>query len=163
MATLAGWLGLWSLPAAAVPIAQDPRGYEGIPWGAAFQESADFVVVESSARIMGYELSHPPTLGPVRVDSMRFLTIDRKFARVVVKYQGRTTHQQILAYLEQTYGPLDRTPGQLSVGALVLHNWRGTETEINLTYDEKRERGTIFFESRALAPTFQDAVSDTTN
>ncbi len=162
-AVLAGWLGLCSLPAVAVPIAEDPRGYEGIPWSAAFKESADFAVVESSPRIIGYELTHPPTLGPVPVDSMRFLTIDKKFARVVVKYQGTSVHRQILAYLEKTYGPLDRTPGQLSVGALVLHNWRGPETEINLTFDAKRERGTIFFESRALAPTFQDAVSDTTN
>lgn len=158
-----GFLTAGASPASAVPIVQDPQGYEGVPWGAAFKESTDFVVVESGSRITGYELTRPATLGPARVDSMRFLTIDKKFARVVVKYQGRTTHQQILAYLEQTYGPLDRTPGQLSVGALVLHNWRGPETEINLTFDEKRERGTIFFESRTLAPTFQDAVSDTTN
>jgi hypothetical protein len=163
VAILAGCLVLWGIPAPAVPIAADPRGYEGIPWGAAFQESADFTVVESSTRITGYALTHPPALGPIPVDSLRFLTIDKKFARVVAKYQGKDIHQQVLAYLEKTYGPLDRTPGQLSVGAIVVHNWRGPDTEINLTFDDKRARGTIFFESRALAPIFQDAVSDTTN
>lgn len=152
-----------TVPVWAVPIADDPHGFEGIPWGAAFKESADFLVVESNRRITGYELNHAAMLGPVSVESMRFLTIDGKFARVQVRYQGTKTHGQILAYLERTYGPLDRTPGQLSVGALVLHNWRGPETEINLSYDEKRERGTIFFESRGLSPRFQDAVSDTTN
>lgn len=162
-AFLGTWLAARALTAWAVPIENDPRGFEGVPWGAAFNESADFSVVESSARITTYELTHPPTLGPARLDSMRFLTIDKKFARVVAKYQGKATQQQILAYLEKTYGPLDRTPGQLSVGATVVHNWRGTHTDVTMTYDVKRERGIIFFESLALAPTFQDAVSDTTN
>ncbi len=163
-AALSGaWLAAAAATAWAVPMENDPRGFEGVPWGAAFNESADFAVVESSARITTYELTHPPTLGPARLDSMRFLTIDKKFARVVVKYQGKATQQQILAYLEKTYGPLDRTPGQLSVGAIVVHNWRGTHSDVTMTYDAKRERGTIFFESLTLAPTFQDAVSDTTN
>ncbi|MFM7841130.1 MAG: hypothetical protein ACKO9T_04570, partial [Nitrospira sp.] len=107
--------------------------------------------------------SGPPPLGEAKIEMMRLLTIDGKFARVIVRYQGDQTHKKVLAYLETTYGPLDRTPGQLSVGTLTLHNWRGPETEINLSFDAKQERGVIFFESRMLLPTFQDAISDTVN
>lgn len=145
-------------------MANDPKGFQGVPWGAAFKESADFVLAESSGRIRGYEFKQgSPALGEAQIDSMRMLTIDEKFARVVVRYQGTATHQRVISFLEATYGPLDRTPGQLSVGARVVHNWRGSDSEINLTFDARRERGVIFFESRALAPVFQDAVSDTTN
>lgn len=155
---------LWPCAARAVPMVNDPQGFHGIPWGAAFKESADFVLIESNSRIKGYEHKQgPPSLGQAKVDAMRFLTIDGKFARVVVRYQGKKTHEQVLAFLEAHYGPLDRTPGQFSGGMLQQLNWRGTETEINLSFDVRRERGLIFFESRTLMPTFQDAVGDTVN
>jgi hypothetical protein len=97
------------------------------------------------------------------MEMMRFLTIDGKFARVVARYQGKQTHAQVIAYMEAKYGPLDRTPGQFSKGVAQHLNWRGPETEINLTFDFQRERGVIFIESRTLLPVFQDAVSDTVN
>jgi hypothetical protein len=97
------------------------------------------------------------------MEAMRYLTIDGKFGRVVARYQGKQTHVQALAYLEAKYGPLDRTPGQFSGGMLQQLNWRGPDTEINLSYDARRERGVIFFESRTLMPVFQDAVGDTVN
>jgi hypothetical protein len=143
----------------------DPQGFGGIAWGSAFKESADYRLVESSTRIKGYELTQgPPPLGEAKMETMRFLTIDGKFARVTARYEGKQTHAQVIAYLEAKYGPLDRTPGQFSGGGMLQHlNWRGPETEINLTFDAKRERGVIFIESRTLMPVFQDAVSDTVN
>ncbi len=157
-------IGVFASGARAAPMANDPKGFQGVPWGAVFKESADFVLAESSGRIKGYEFKQgPPALGEAQIESMRLLTIDEKFARVVVRYQGKATHERVIAFLEAAYGPLDRTPGQLSVGARVVHNWRGSDSDINLTFDAGRERGVIFFESRPLAPVFQDAVSDTTN
>ena len=154
----------WPGTTLAVPMANDPQGFGGIAWGAPFSGSDDYTLVESTARIKGYELKQgPPPMGEAKVDAMRLLTIDGKFARVMVRYQGKQTHAKMLAYLEAKYGPLDRTPGQLSVGTLITHNWRGPETEISLTFDAKQERGVIFIESRVLLPTFQDAVSDTVN
>jgi hypothetical protein len=149
--------------ALAVTIASDPKGFEGIPWGAAFKETPDFVVVESTPRIKGYELKQgPPPLGPARVDSMRFLTIDGKFARVVVRYQGQQTHEQLLAFLERKYGLLDRTPGQFAEKMRAYQfNWRGSYTQVNLTYDRKTNRGTIFFESTELAPAFLEGAGGT--
>ena len=40
------------------------------------------------------------------------------------------------------------------------YNWRGTETEINLTYQAGTERGYIFIDSRTLAPRFNDDITD---
>jgi hypothetical protein len=155
---------LWPCAIRAVPMANDPQGFGGIAWGSAFKESEDYLLVESSPRIKGYELRQgPPPLGEARMEMMRFLTIDGKFGRVVARYQGRQTHVQVLAYLEAKYGPLDRTPGQFSGGMLQQLNWRGPDTEVNLSFDVKRERGVIFIESRVLLNTFQDAVGDTVN
>lgn len=146
----------------SVQMENDLNGFEGIPWGAAFEESPDLVVVESTPRIKGYELKQgPPPLGGTAVDSMRFLTIDGKFARVVVRYHGQRTHEQIVSYLEATFGPLDRTPGQLAEARIHQFNWHGPDTQINLTYEKKTERGMIFFESRQLASAFVEGAGGT--
>src|SRR6478609_6854905 len=81
-------------PAFAVQMKEDPKGFEGIPWGATLSESETFG----------------------KVESMRFTTVDDRFARVTVRYQGKETHDQLLAFLQSRYGPLDRTPGQFAGG-----------------------------------------------
>ena len=40
------------------------------------------------------------------------------------------------------------------------YNWRGSDTEINLTYQAGTERGYIFIDSRTLAPRFNDYITD---
>jgi hypothetical protein len=40
------------------------------------------------------------------------------------------------------------------------YTWRGTDTEINLTYHANTERGYIFIDSRTLAPRFNDRITD---
>ena len=129
----------------------DPNGFEGIPWGAAFSETDTFIKVEDTGRSQTYELKiGAPSLGPAKVDSMRFLTVDGKFARVTVRYQGKATHDQILAYLQSLYGSLDRTPGQFAGGPVKVFSWTGFETDINLRYETGTDRGIIFFESQEL-------------
>lgn len=140
----------------------DPKGFEGIPWGAAFSETADFALVEDSPRVKGYELKQgPPPLGSAKVDSMRFLTVDGQFGRVTIRYHGTDTHKQIIDYFQTKYGPLDKTPGQIAGGAVKFFNWRGTETEINLRYEARTDQGIIFFESQTLSPKFNEGASDT--
>jgi hypothetical protein len=144
---------------AAVPMVNDPKGFEGIPWGAAFSESAEFRLVEESPHIKGYELKpEPPPLGSAKVDSMRFLTFDERFARVVVRYHGAATHDQILSYLQSRYGSLDRTPGQITRGLVQQINWEGEETEIVLTYERQTDRGIVFFEHRPTALKFSEGL-----
>ncbi len=149
------WIGLVLLhgsPALAVPMLNDPNGFEGIPWGAALSETTDFALVENSAHVKGYELkAGPPPLGPATVDAMRFLTIEEQFARVTIRYHSKETHQQIVSYFQSQYGPLDQTPGQISRGAVQQLNWRGDDTQIILTYDTHTDRGIIFFENPLLA------------
>jgi hypothetical protein len=148
--------------AQAGPMTTDPKGFEGIPWGVAFSESENFALLDDGPRVKGYELKQgAPQLGPATVDNMRFFTVNGQFGRVVIKYHGKDTNKQILAYFQSKYGPLDRTPGQIATGAVEQYNWRGTETDITMNYEHARDRGVIFFESFVLAPRFNDGQSDT--
>src|SRR3954463_7783942 len=81
---------LQKAPALAVPMENDPNGFEGIPWGATFSETDTFMKVEDTGPSQTYELKiGAPSLGPVMVDSMRFMTSEGQFGRVTVRYQGK--------------------------------------------------------------------------
>ena len=149
--------------ASAVPMLNDPNGFEGIPWGATFSETDTFVKVEDTGRSQTYELkSRAPLLGTVPVDSMRFVTSEGKFARVTVRYQGKATHDQILAYLQSLYGPLDRTPGQIAGGPIKFFSWTGFETDVNLRYETRTDLGIIFFESQELRQKMTNSTNSAT-
>jgi hypothetical protein len=153
-------LAIVPLTAHAVPMKDDPKGFEGIPWGAAFTETPDFALVENGQRVKGYELKQaPPSFGPAPIDSMRFVTIDGQFGRVTIRYHGLDTHKQIVEFLESKHGPLDRTPGQIAGKAVKQGNWRGEDTQISITFDNRTDRGIIFVESRSLATTFADGMA----
>lgn len=153
--------GLLRAPAvSAVEMTNDPKGFQGIPWGAALADSPEMTLIESTTRIKQFDLKQsPPRLGEIAVESLRLVSIDGKFARVKVRYQGMTTHKAILQYLQSQFGPLDLTPGQIAKGILQQFTWFGSESEINLTYDVRRDRGLIFIESRALAMKFAEGMA----
>lgn len=150
-------------PALAVPMQNDPNGFEGIPWGAAFTESDTFVKVEDAGRVQTFELKTTPhTLGPATVDSMKFSTIDGKFARVMVRYTGKETHDRLLHFLQQQFGPIDQTPGQMAGGAVKLFNWQGPDSAIILRYDLRTSLGVIFFESEMFRVKLNEGNSPST-
>lgn len=145
----------------AVPMVTDPNGFSGITWGAPIDGRAEFALVNTANRIKEYDRRNGPLLfGDATVDTMRFSTVDGKFARVTIRYRGKDTLARVLAHLQQLYGPLDRTPGQMMRGANQQYNWRGTETEVNMTFDGMGERGFLFIESTVLAPRFNDSLPD---
>ena len=151
------------VPALAVPMENDPNGFEGIPWGSAFTESDQFVKVEDAGRVQTFELtSTPRTLGPATVESMKFNTIDGKFARVMVRYTGKETHDRLLQYLQQQFGPIDQTPGQMAGGAVRFFNWQGPDSAIILRYDLRTSQGVIFFESEAFRVKLNEGNSPST-
>ena len=153
---------LQSTLAFAVPMQNDPNGFEGIPWGATFSETDTFVKIEDAGSSQTYELkTGAPSLGPVKVDSLRFVTSEGKFARVTVRYQGKATHDQILTYLQSLYGALDRTPGQIASGPVKFFSWTGFETDVTLRYETGTDRGIIFFESQELRPKITEGNSAT--
>ncbi len=159
---LALLVGLIPGAASAVPMQNDPNGFEGIPWGASFSESESFAKVEDAGRLTTFELkSGTPTLGPAKVDSMRFMTIEGQFARVTVRYRGKEIHDQILGYLQGKYGPLDRTPGQIASGVVKFLSWQGFNSEITLRYDTRTDQGIIFFESQSLRSKLTEGNSAT--
>ena len=153
---------LQTAQALAVPILNDPNGFEGLPWESALTEGDQYRKVEEAGRLLSYELkTGQPALGTIPVEVLRYTTFDGKFGRVLVRYQGKDTHEQILAYLQTKYGPLDRTPGQISVGPIRFYAWHGFDTEITLRYESRIERGVIFFESRILREKLSEGNSGT--
>jgi hypothetical protein len=143
----------------AAEMLKDPEGFHGIPWGASVEERPEFVLVAPGERIKGYELkSGPPALGDTQVDSVQFFTIDGKFARVTIRYRGKSVHVQVLAYLQSQFGPSDHRPDEMMGGLNQEHAWRGPESQINLTYEDMGQRGFLFIESRVLAPLFLEGI-----
>ena len=155
-------LHLQGVPAFAVPMQNDPNGFEGIPWGATFSETDTFIKIEDTGKSRTYELkTEAPSLGPVRVDSMRFVTFEGQFSRVIVRYQSKAIHDQILVYLQSLYGSLDRTPGQIAGGFVKFFSWTGFETDVSLRYETGTDRGIIFFESQDLRRKMTESNSST--
>jgi hypothetical protein len=146
--------------ALAVQMKDDPKGFEGVPWGVALSESDLFKKVEEAGRVKGYEFKGAaPSLGQTQVQSMRFTTIDEKFARVTVRYEGKAAYDQILAFLQTRYGEIDRTPGQFAGGAVKIFTWRGTDTDVTMRYETRTDRGIIFFENPSLASRLEGAMA----
>ncbi len=151
-----------AIPALAVPMLNDPNGFEGIPWGTLLSEREHFVVIEDAGRLQTYEQAvQPPSLGSTPVDSIRLTTFEKKFGRATVRYSGKDTHEKILTYLQSKYGPLDRTPGQIAVGPVKVYAWHGFDTEITLRFETGPDRGIIFFESLTLPEKLVDGTSST--
>ena len=133
---------LLNSPADAVPMKEDPKGFE------------------DAGRLKTYELKGgPPSFGPAKVESMKFTTVDGRFARVTVRYHGKETHDQLLAFLQSRYGPLDRTPGQFTGGPVKIFSWQGVETAVSLRYETRTDRGIIFFENPSLAGRIEGAMA----
>lgn len=145
----------------AGPMTRDPKGYLGFAWGASLAGHPNFVLADNGTVIKGYDIKdQPPTFGNQPVDLLRFIELNGRFARLTVRYHGKDTHTRVMDYLQREYGPIDRTPGAITRGAGQQFNWRGTETEINVTYDATRERGFVFIDSAILAPRFNDLITD---
>lgn len=145
----------------AVPMLNDPKGFRDIAWGTALQTHPDMETVRSDSHVTEYRLkSEAPSFGGAEMSSIAYVTVDDQFARVIVRYHGEQTHTRVLQYLERRFGPLERLPGQMIRGLNQQYNWRGPETEINVTYQASTERGHIFIDSRTLAPRFNDQLTD---
>lgn len=150
------------LLAHAVPMLNDPNGFQTMAWGIALTTRPDLEITRPGPHVNEYQLrGSPPSYGGVPVERLRFLSVDEQFARVTIHYQGDDRHKQILAYLEQQFGPLERVPGQMMRGLNQQYTWRGTDTEITVTYHANTERGFVFIDSRTLAPRFNDHIADT--
>jgi hypothetical protein len=165
-----GWVSAWAACLAlsiagdcanAGVMSNDPKGFQGVLWGSSLAGSPAWVLRESTDRLQVFEPAEtPPRFGDVPVDSIRLIMIDGQFARVTIRYLGGATHKQILTQLETQFGAIDRTPGRTMRGLDQQYNWRGTETEVNLTYGEYKQQGYLFIESRLLAPRFNEGILD---
>jgi hypothetical protein len=145
----------------AVPMQNDPNGFQNLAWGIALTARPDLELIRAGQHVNEYRLKDPlPSYAGVPVEGLHFLSVDEQFARVTIHYRSENRHKQILAYLEQQFGPLDRVPGQMMRGLNQQYTWRGTDTEISVTYHADTERGFVFIDSRTLAPRFNDHITD---
>jgi hypothetical protein len=145
----------------AVQMVNDPNGFQSLTWGVALTTRPDLQVAKAGPHVSEYQLrDSQPSFAGIPVESLRFLAVDEQFARVTIRYQGDDRHKQILTHLEQQFGSLERVPGQMMRGLNQQYIWRGTDTEISLTYHANTERGFIFIDSRTLAPRFNDLITD---
>lgn len=149
-------------PVFAITMANDPQGYHGFSWGIPLTDVPDLMVARDNTHTTDYEFrDRRPVYAGIPVESVQLSTVDGQFARVTIRYRGEQAHKQVLQYLERTYGAIERLPGQMMRGLNQQYTWRGSETEITLTYEANRDRGFVFIESRNLAPRFQDRLGDT--
>ena len=148
--------------AGAVSMTNDPKGFRNIGWGVPLNTRTDLEPTQRGSNIIEYRFKNtPPSFADIPVESLHLSTVDDQFARVTIRYRGEDTHKKILSYLESEFGRTERLPGQMLRGLNQQYNWRGSESEINLTYQAGTERGYLFLDSRTLAPRFNDMLADT--
>jgi hypothetical protein len=139
----------------------DPKGFQNIAWGTSLTARQNLEAIRSGTHIAEYRTrTTGATFAGAEMTSILYLSIDDQFARVTIRYQGEPVHTQVLTFLETRYGSLQRVPGQMARGLNQQYTWRGSDTEINLTYQAGTERGYIFIDSRTLAPRFNDDITD---
>lgn len=139
----------------------EDNGFYGIRWGTKLSEVAELRLIESSDRTQTYELKgSPPQLGNAKIDKLQFVATEGEFTRVSVHYSGNENHIHILEYFNSQFGPIERVPESMMRGLNQQFTWRGSETEVNLTYESYHERGNVFVESRTLAPRFNDVLPE---
>ena len=145
----------------AVPMTNDPRGFHDIPWGTPLSSRQDLELTQADPHVAEYlRKTESPSFAETQMTSVLYVSVDDQFARVIIRYQGDQVHRQVMDFMESRYGRLDHVPGQMARGLTQQYNWRGSDTEINLTYQAGTERGYIFFDSRTLAPRFNDDIPD---
>lgn len=143
----------------AISMSKDPEGFRGIAWGANLASVEGLELKHAWDHIKEYRYtSDHPHLGNEAVELVKLTTVEDKFARVHIRYQGKQTHKRILAYLQKTFGTIERIPGSMVRGLNQQFTWRGPHTDINLTYQGMGERGFVYIESRELAPRFTDLL-----
>ena len=144
----------------AVPMTNDPKGFHDIPWGTSLSSRQDMEPIQADPHIAEYlRKTEPSSFAGTQMTSVIYVSVDDQFARVIIRYQGDHVHRQVLGFLESRFGRLEHIPGQMARGLSQQYNWRGSETEINLTYQAGTERGYIFIDSRTLAPRFNDDIT----
>ena len=145
----------------AVPMTNDPKGFHDIPWGTSLSSRQDLETIRAGPHIIEYlHKTEPSFFAGTEMSSILYVSLDDQFARVIIRYQGEQAHKHVLRFLETQFGGLERIPGQMARGLNQQYTWRGSDTEITLTYQAGTERGYIFIDSRTLAPRFNDYITD---
>ncbi|RMH09151.1 MAG: hypothetical protein D6704_01845 [Nitrospirae bacterium] len=140
---------------------QAPQGFAGIAWGASLAKDSRLALIDTDEHIQTYIFrKQPPRVGDIPVDSMKLLSIDDQFARVLIRYQGEHTHRLLIQYFQTRFGSLPRHRGAMIRGLNQEYTWRDGDTEVSLNYRGLGERGFVLVQNRTLAPRFLDVLSE---
>ena len=98
----------------AVPMTDDPKGFHNIPWGTTLSSRQDLETLRSSPHIVEYlNKKGLSSFAGAEMSSIRYLSLDDQFARVVIRYEG----EQIQTGVEPLGKPIRKTrsiPGQMA-------------------------------------------------
>ncbi|MDH5668644.1 MAG: hypothetical protein OEY86_11585, partial [Nitrospira sp.] len=96
----------------AVPMNNDPKGFQNISWGTALATRQDLAVIRSGTHITEYRMKDENmTFAGAVMTSILYVAFDDQFARVTIRYQGESVHKQVLRFLENRHGVIQRIPG----------------------------------------------------
>ncbi len=131
----------------ALELKEDPGGFDGGKWATPIAEMPDLKLVEDNGELKTYmKPGPPPTMGGVPVEAVWYRFYKGRLESVQVRYSGNATHQAIRAWSAERFGPLP----QPRFRGLQEFTWVGRETTVLLQYDGIRDRGVLFFTSRAI-------------
>ncbi len=147
--------------ALAGPLTNDPQGFYGIKWGHSLIESPQLTKFDSQKSLDYYRPRDlAPSIWGIPVTSIKLLSINDQFARITIHYRGEKAHQALLNELESKFGEITHPPGSMMRGLNQEYSWRGSSTEISITYQGLSERGFLAAQSRILAAEVMNTISD---
>ena len=142
-------------------IEQDPKGFLDIMWGEPLSNRSELQEVDDSAILKIYSLKQGrPQVEGIPMESMKLYALEDQYARALFRYTGASTHKALLKYLERRFGESGPSHGGMMRGLNQQFTWRGSETEITITYHGFRERGVLTAESRVFSPKFLEVHGD---
>jgi hypothetical protein len=97
----------------AVPMLNDPNGFQSLAWGVALTTRPDLEIARAGPHVNEYQLKNgPPLYAGVPVESLRFLSVDEQFARVTIHYRGRIVTNRSLPIWSNSSVPLSESQGR---------------------------------------------------
>jgi len=131
---------------ALTPISNDPQGFEGIKWNTALHTLKHLSLIDSDDRIQSYQFSEDTLrFANTHVESLRLLTIDGKFARVMIRYQGKDSHHAIMMYLTRLHDAWIKPRKYLARGRNRSQSQLPRTWRTRISDDSKPNFGASFF------------------
>ena len=147
-------LALWTAPACAARITNEPNGFNGYTWGAASTQYPSLRLVTEpliADPLPGVEVYENP-VEALTVNGVAFTRVYYRFLKgqlgsIEFRYEGRENREKLRQWIEDHYGkvpPPERKQKHIE--------WHGENTVISLGYDPHTNMGQLWLIYLALSP-----------